>query len=304
MTVQDDLTMVAGLIRRWSATADQVLASVAAAREHRPELANAVAEIEERREHLARQPEAIIGADDSLWSNFLGRGVSVARAVGRVIGPNGQSQPVGTGVLVGPALLLTNQHVLETAELAAGMSVEFDHEYAENGTLRTSVVRDLDPQRCFWSDEEADFTVVAVADLADGRPPGERYGVIPLIERPGKVLLGECLNVVHHPGGAPKRISIRENRLVAQDDLWLRYRSDTRPGSSGSPVFNDQWELVALHHAAVPAGAAGLPGGNGGDFAANEGVRTSRIVARLRVADLLPGARVMVDEALAIGAAL
>ena len=33
---------------------------------------------------------------------------------------------------------------------------------------------------------------------------------------------------------------------------FLYYRTDTEPGSSGSPCFNDPWELVALHHSGVP----------------------------------------------------
>jgi V8-like Glu-specific endopeptidase len=32
----------------------------------------------------------------------------------------------------------------------------------------------------------------------------------------------------------------------------VQYTTDTLPGSSGSPVFNDNWEVVALHHAGGP----------------------------------------------------
>ena len=49
---------------------------------------------------------------------------------------------------------------------------------------------------------------------------------------------------------------------------FLLYRTDTMGGSSGSPVFNINWDLAALHHAAV---------GN-----ANEGIRISSIVSHLR----------------------
>jgi endonuclease G len=31
------------------------------------------------------------------------------------------------------------------------------------------------------------------------------------------------------------------------------YETDTKPGSSGSPVLNDRWQLVVLHHASEPA---------------------------------------------------
>jgi hypothetical protein len=32
----------------------------------------------------------------------------------------------------------------------------------------------------------------------------------------------------------------------------VRYRTNTDEGSSGSPCFDDRWNLVALHHAGDP----------------------------------------------------
>jgi hypothetical protein len=39
--------------------------------------------------------------------------------------------------------------------------------------------------------------------------------------------------------------------VVQADSLVIQYACSTEPGSSGSPVFNNQWEPVALHHASV-----------------------------------------------------
>ena len=103
--------------------------------------------------------------------------------------------------------------------------------------------------------------------------------------------------------------------MVAEDDLWLRYRSDARRGSSGAPVFNDQWEMVALHHGGIPVrdhtgarlgvnGERWTPemGEDAKAYTANEGARVSRIVRRLRAADLDTAARTLIDEALKQGA--
>ena len=179
-------------------------------------------------------------------------------------------------------------------------------------TLTTSAFSALPV--CSMSRTVPYFSVVAVADLRGGGAPGETYGTVRLIEQTGKALKAEVVNVVHHPGGDRKRLSIRENRIVAEDDLWLRYTSDARRGSSGAPVFNDQWEMVALHHGGLPRrdaegvalNRAGEPwtremGEEAKAYTANEGARVSRIVRRLRDAALDPRAKSLIDEALGAG---
>jgi endonuclease G len=63
---------------------------------------------------------------------------------------------------------------------------------------------------------------------------------------------GEYLTIIQHPSGGDKQIALRENQLLKIDTHTLWYRTDTSPGSSGSPVFNDVWQVVALHHSGVP----------------------------------------------------
>ena len=109
----------------------------------------------------------------------------------------------------------------------------------------------LEPGAFFATDAALDFTVVAVAAASGGRSLGE-YGWNPLIEAEGKVILHELVNIVQHPNGEPKQLAARQNRLVDLVEDFLHYETDTAPGSSGSPVFNDQWEVVGLHHAGVP----------------------------------------------------
>jgi len=56
------------------------------------------------------------------------------------------------------------------------------------------------------------------------------------------------LYVIGHPNVGDLVISIDDNKLLDRDDRLLHYRAPTEPGSSGSPVFNRQWDLIALHH--------------------------------------------------------
>ena len=65
------------------------------------------------------------------------------------------------------------------------------------------------------------------------------------------MIKGEYVNIVQHPNGEPKQLALRENQLVDVLENFLHYQTDTAPGSSGSPVFSDEWEVVALHHSGV-----------------------------------------------------
>lgn len=220
--------------------------------------------------------EAIVGTPDFVGVNYLESGVRAARAVGRVNVIEGDRlKGYGTGSLVAPHVLLSNHHVLPTAATARGSLIEFDFEDAPDGQLRRSCHFPLDPDALFIADEALDFALVAVAP---GSPALTEYGFNPLIEAEGKAIVGEFVTIVQHPRGERKQVALRDNRIVAVRDEMLHYEADTERGSSGSLVFNDQWEAVALHHMGIKGGAAG-PGG-----VVNEGVRVSRIIGRLREA--------------------
>ena len=134
----------------------------------------------------------------------------------------------------------------------------------------------LDPDRFYLADKELDFALVAVAaDPADLA----HFGLNRLLDAEGKAVVGEFVTIVQHPKGEKKQISLRENRVVDVLDSFLHYETDTESGSSGSPVFNDQWEVVALHHACVPAPEHAELG-----RIVNEGIRVSALLKGARAA--------------------
>ncbi|MGW3204082.1 trypsin-like serine peptidase [Streptomyces sp. NPDC001135] len=248
--------------------------------------------------------ERILGVSKELQSwSFLPRGARAARTVARIsVRENGRELPLGTGFLVSPSLLMTNHHVLADAEAARQCFVEFDAQVTVDNTPQPSTRLELDPDACFVADERLDFALVLVAPDPAGRPPGETFGWNRLSAQPGKLVVGEPVNVVGHPMGRLKEIAVRDNMLQVRLDDFLHYKTDTEPGNSGSPVFNDQWEVVALHHSGVPRtddqgrvlradGQEWQPGDGDDavDWVANEGVRVSSILRYL--AQLPPDAR-------------
>ncbi len=240
--------------------------------------------------------ERIIGASDLVPINYLEFGLLAARTVCRIQIrlPNGAGSGFGTGSLVAPNLLMTNNHVLPTARMALRSLAEFDFEDDVTFTPKVSRLFRLRPDQLFVTSRELDFTLVAVEPNATDGTPLSSYGYLRMSEDPGKLLKGEYVALIQHPEGNAKQAALRENQVIWADDNFIHYETDTQPGSSGSPVFNDGWFMVALHHSGVPRTDAegrwlkadGTPWAEHEpddtiDWIANEGVRISRIFSAL-----------------------
>lgn len=204
--------------------------------------------------------ERAIGKNDSVYSNFIALIAFAKQKVGRIVVKSG-SRHLGyaTGFMVSERLMLTNWHVFKEKEAVGQSEVEFSYELDMYGrSLRPTVFR-LAPNDFYFSRKSLDYCIVAVeaADVS-GINPLSSVGYHFLDPTLGK--LGEegkeLLNIIHHPGGDYQQLSIRENKFtkILPSTIW--YETDTAQGSSGSPVFNDQWQIVALHHSGVPLKSA------------------------------------------------
>ncbi|MER7489893.1 endonuclease [Streptomyces sp. NPDC126497] len=257
--------------------------------------------------------ERLIGRNNLTPVAFLEEGVQVSRSVGRITvsGPGGGH---GTGFMVSPSLLLTNNHVLPGTEEASRSKVAFAFQDGVDGSPLVPAVFQLEPLRFFVTDRALDYSLVAVAPRGARGEALSSFGRLTLSESPGKVVIGEFVNIIQHPRGEPKQIALRENQVVDVLERFLHYESDTREGSSGSAVFNDQWEVVALHHSAVPkTDAEGRPLSVDGTvwrpetgeqqlaWRANEGVRISRVLRALHEVPLSGEAARLRDEVFTTG---
>jgi hypothetical protein len=195
----------------------------------------------------------------------------------------------GTGFLVGPDAVLTNYHVMEPVlkgmKTPGDVACVFDYKKLADGTTSQTPVGlhatdwKIDsspyspaeaagtPDQAAPSADELDYALIRLAEPAGANPwspqPGEDApargwvrvpDVAPELKSPMGVLIAQ------HPAGYPLKLAIDTEAINKENHLWLnaagnrvRYATNTLGGSSGSPVFDLEWNLIALHHYGDPA---------------------------------------------------
>ncbi len=186
--------------------------------------------------------ETIIGVNNLKQIAWIDQGLRAARSVCRILTPKG----LGTGFLIAPDLIMTNNHVIGGQDLAGQSYAEFNyqHDFA-GGTSHTYRYR-LDPVR-FHTSARLDYTIVGVVG-DPAMPPLADWGCATLNPH-ADPMPGEHVLIIQHPNGGPKQIALTANQVASIWEYRLHYTTDTMPGSSGSPVFNDLWQVIAIHHA-------------------------------------------------------
>jgi S1-C subfamily serine protease len=229
------------------------------------------------------QLEAILGSQGPQtyrwWKTGLERASSVASIRQRL------GSRIGTGFLVRadslgmqPAeelLVLTNFHVVNENGISPGIrpdnaEVVFEAVDANKAHSVSAIL---------WSSQVSrhDASVLRLKDAVMGVDPLPVAKVLPILEDGARVY------IAGHPGGRDLAFSFQDNELLdhegppagkpqVQGLCRVHYHAPTKPGSSGSPVFNAElWEVIALHHMGSEAGMPRL-NGKAGLYGANEGI--------------------------------
>ena len=223
--------------------------------------------------------EKVIGAEPTFLDiDFLRRGVELGAAVCRLLVTLSGVQYHGTGFRIAEDLLLTNHHVLFDVDhqnaRATAVEAWFGYERTLSGLDRAHVVVMGDPAT-IKGDSAHDWATIKVREAMPADAP--------IIELNGArpVRIDDRVYIIQHPSGAPKKIGMIHNVVRHVDDHVVQYLTDTEGGSSGSPVFNEQWQLVALHN----AWAEFKPGGI--QEIRNLGQRIERVVEDMQAAGVV-----------------
>jgi len=291
ISMGDNLTQIVFQLIGWSEARGQTAKLVAVARDMNPvnpalhAFAEQVGLAPIDPHHL--DLERIIQETNSFldvekWRNRLG---DIEPKVCRVEVDSNKGAIYGTGFLLGPDVVISNYHVLESVILGdkgsstsngesakpADVVLRFDYKRLADGTtLNPGTVYHL--RLVDWlidsSETEPPGTTPAIDQLdyvllwVDGTPGDDPVGNQNAAPKRGflepftsyQFSPNTPLFIVQHPQGDPLQLALDTNAIIGVNAAGTRvtYRTNTLPGSSGSPCFNSDWELVALHHAGDP----------------------------------------------------
>lgn len=211
-------------------------------------------------------PEQIVIRNDMLPYTWLAQAHSVGRSVAQIAVPRFEgNQPVtfsngqprlyyGSSWLIGSHHVITNHHVVNARSGSEGdasssdlrlqaMNARVRFDFEEQNDVGVLVdVADLVAWSSFDETPQLDYAILRLAAKTD-RPP------LRLAPRSAASFteMPFAVNIIQHPLGGVKMLGIRNNLIHRVDKHDVTYFTDTQGGSSGAPVCDDQWNVIALH---------------------------------------------------------
>jgi V8-like Glu-specific endopeptidase len=186
---------------------------------------------------------------------------------------------MGTGFLVSPELVLTNYHVVD--DYINGLIhpkhlvCRFDYSIENKGENQGSVRTLANPGLVAWSKysefdpgdqggqpqlAELDFALLRLSEPVGNEVVGNPIapdedstrGWIAVSSQPPVLKPKSIMVILQHPKGEPLKLAQGMFTALNKNETRIRYDADTDSGSSGSPCFDANLNLVAIHHGGDP----------------------------------------------------
>jgi V8-like Glu-specific endopeptidase len=223
--------------------------------------------------------EKIIGDDNLLKIKWLEEGIKAAKSVCQVRKID-SDKPIGTGFVLKGGYLMTNQHVIPNATKIKEYKIVFNYEediFGKTKETQTYLLDETDSK--FSPVANLDFAYIRIRE--NNTKPLADWGYLEIDKDP--IFENETpVNIIQHPEGRTKEIALTANKIIGKNEKKCKifYETDTQKGSSGSPVFNKTWKVIALHHLGKTMDEGGLEinPDTGERRGANEGISIKCII--------------------------
>jgi len=210
--------------------------------------------------------EAVIGENTLRGISFIALALETSRCICLVVVPSG----CGTGFLITPDLVITSNHVIWEPQQLEKSTFRFNYQLDTHGKPEEFKEFKFASGGIFYPNKELDYTIIQLADS-----PGLEWGIVKFSSIVPDIK--KRVNIIQHPQAGPKQISIQNNFIEYSDNEIIQYLTATEPGSSGSPVFDDNWAVIGMHRGTRP-----IKKSDGEEtHYRNEGFRFSRIYQSL-----------------------
>ena len=172
-------------------------------------------------------------------------------------------QGIATGFLIAPDLVLTNYHVFrpegasyDLDSRAKSCQVRFAAKRTDDGSEEPGKIFKLHKDWLVASSDgyELDYLLLRLERSARD---GVTAPVKKIVSDADAIHKDMFVNIIHHPLGGSMEVSLRSNEVVEVEPQRIYYLADTEEGSSGAPVFDDNWRVVALHQSGGEKDATG-----------------------------------------------
>ena len=186
-------------------------------------------------------------------------------------------QGFGTAFLVGPDLVLTNHHVIEpvlSGKYSANQIIlGFDRVEGSDSAIAgphcglkrpakqsawlVAMSESLDYALLKLSKAMGDEPIVATSGGGSEGQAAKRGWFELSVSGADEIKLDDSQLIIQHPDGLPLKMDM--GIVTKLTDTRIRYNTSTMPGSSGSPCFDRELRVVALHHAGASTFNQGIP---------------------------------------------
>ena len=198
--------------------------------------------------------EAVFGNEATVRLQWIDTLYRCCTGIGR-INNAATGDPVGTGFLMsgddfchgwgnGP-FFLTNSHVIsvDPVDEAPLSPLQAEIEFTRlNGRPRVRL------GELVYSSQRIEMDISILRIIAP--PDSGKLELCPTLPKISDTSM-QRVYVVGHPKGQELAVSLYDNSLAEYSQQYVRYRSPTEEGNSGSPVLDRQLSCFAIHHRAL-----------------------------------------------------